>query len=210
MRFQAALSRWVVCATYRLYMTRPNTASSDHTSRTLSPTSPCPTLYWVPYTGQFFQVAWSAQSLSAMSPCLYLAPHGNGRRSAFFSLFPFIRPSMHQSTELIKSCMDFLPFNLLDQKYDHDFCTDWNQHAAGDEGRQLWLMKNRSHSTIIEDHTKIASNVNDEKQELSSLNHCMKGRQIAWTSVFCDGTYTARTYQTCTWRPSTWLPIGRS
>ena len=105
-------------------MTRTNTASPDHTSRISPLTSPS---YHVQRLTrclhcQIFKVAWGTW---AFSPCfLYLAPHGYWRQeegsrsstpaiplfSAFSSPFPFVPPSIHQSIELTKSCMDFLSF----------------------------------------------------------------------------------------------------
>ena len=197
------------------HMTPPSTASLDHKSTLpLLLLHPTPNALLGDYTGQFFKVVWSARALSVMPSFLYLAPHGNNHvlsplppcysaHSSFYFL-SFGPACISQSNGEVVHRLSI--FNLLEQKYDHDYCPDWNQRTAGDEGPPLWLMKNGKHSTIAEDRTRLqATSMRYEEQEFSSFKHCMKvnrkkcmsqRRQIAWTSVFCGETYIVWKHQT--------------
>ncbi|KIK01360.1 hypothetical protein K443DRAFT_573003 [Laccaria amethystina LaAM-08-1] len=117
MHFQAVLSRRVVWATYdstqhSLFGShKQNFSPSYHVQRSTG----C--LHWsilqgsLKRPGSFCNVflplscsSWTLEPRERFTffPLLFFP--------TFFFLFPFVRPSIHQSNQLTKSCMDFLSF----------------------------------------------------------------------------------------------------
>ena len=102
--------------------------------------------------------------------------------SAFFSLFPFLRPIIHRSNQLTKSCMDFLSFIFWSKNM--IMIVVQTEINTLRELKGIRYMKNRNHSSIVEDLTRRlqVTWMRHEEQEISSFKHCMKVNQSksAW------------------------------
>ena len=218
-------------------MTRTNTASPDHTSRISPLTSPS---YHVQRLTRCLLSNLQGRlrhpgffSLLPL-PCSSRKLAAGGRFTFFYPCHSLIfrillsisfRSAKHTSVNWIDQVVHGLSiFYLLEQKYDHDYRPDWTNALREMKGinfdswrtgtiqplsktvqeyckQREWDMKNKNFQ---------ASSIVWNQTEEECLECASQRRQIAWTSVFCDGTCNrlktsnrkrVTTSRSCSWRP---------